>query len=375
MNIATFVKSYPEISETFIRNQVNFLDSKVYCQLRGEIKDESLTPNLILGDLPLFQKIIKIVLNRLNFYYDPLTKKQKEKLFHRLSSDSIDLMLIQYGANAIKVFDTCIKLSIPYIIHFHGYDLSSLTKMKRYENLLEEAIFNSSAIIVVNTNQKDFLYEKFEFNSNVYILPCGVDVKLFKKTKRIDNSKCVFIMVGRLTPKKAPLITLKAFELTADKNKDIELIIIGDGILKKELLKKLSLSRHRNKVKYLGSCRSDEVRRHLSNSDVFLQHSVTANNGDKEGWPISIAEACSMSLPVVSTKHSGIKDQVIHNKNGYLVDEFDYEMMSSYMLKLSKDLALRNKMGNESRDYISKKGNLKDQLFSLKNIITRVAIK
>ncbi len=85
---------------------------------------------------------------------------------------------------------------------------------------------------------------------------------------------------------------------------------------------------------------------------AFVQHSITAPNGDMEGTPVSIMEASSSGLPIISTKHGGIKELVVHNKTGFLVDEKDEEGMAAYMLKICDDLELAKSMGAEGRKYI-----------------------
>jgi glycosyltransferase involved in cell wall biosynthesis len=63
-------------------------------------------------------------------------------------------------------------------------------------------------------------------------------------------------------------------------------------------------------------------------------------------------EAASCGLPVISTRHTGIKQAVIHGKTGYLVEEHDIEGMSSYMNKVIEDRASADQLGQEGRKHI-----------------------
>ena len=83
-----------------------------------------------------------------------------------------------------------------------------------------------------------------------------------------------------------------------------------------------------------GAQGSDFVVGLLREASLFVQHSVTARNGDAEGLPIAILEAMASAVPVVSTWHSGIPEAVLHNVTGQLVDEHDVEGMAGAMIKL-----------------------------------------
>ena len=58
---------------------------------------------------------------------------------------------------------------------------------------------------------------------------------------------------------------------------------------------------------------------HLRRAKVFLQHSVTANDGDEEGLPVSLLEAMGQGVPVVSTRHAGIPEAIKDGTDGFVV--------------------------------------------------------
>jgi len=65
--------------------------------------------------------------------------------------------------------------------------------------------------------------------------------------------------------------------------------------------------------------------------------------------PISLIEAMAAGLPLVGTDVNGIKEVIIQNRNGILVNVNDIDEMKRALLTLLRDESLRNKMGNESR--------------------------
>ena len=51
---------------------------------------------------------------------------------------------------------------------------------------------------------------------------------------------------------------------------------------------------------------------------AFVQHSVTAMDGDSEGTPVAVWEAMASGSPLIAIRHTGITDVVEHGMNGGL---------------------------------------------------------
>ena len=61
----------------------------------------------------------------------------------------------------------------------------------------------------------------------------------------------------------------------------------------------------------------------LATTEFFLQHSVTAKDGNTEGLPTAIQEAMACGCITVSTHHAGIPEAIDEGRTGFLVDEYD----------------------------------------------------
>jgi glycosyltransferase involved in cell wall biosynthesis len=102
---------------------------------------------------------------------------------------------------------------------------------------------------------------------------------------------------------------------------------------------------------------------------MFVQHSVTPSYGDAEGTPVTILEAQAAGLPVVSTKHAGIPQAVVHGKTGYLVDERDVEGMAGYMSALLADRSACVAMGSQARQHIKQNYSMTRHISILQELI------
>jgi glycosyltransferase involved in cell wall biosynthesis len=92
-------------------------------------------------------------------------------------------------------------------------------------------------------------------------------------------------------------------------------------------------------------------------------------DGDQEGLPVSILEACALGLPVVSTIHSGIPEAIKDGVNGYLVREHDFVSMAERACRLLQDADLRSRMGQAGRKLVEQRFNLDARLCKINAIM------
>jgi glycosyltransferase involved in cell wall biosynthesis len=110
----------------------------------------------------------------------------------------------------------------------------------------------------------------------------------------------------------------------------------------------------------------------MQRTGVFVQHSVTAEDGDKEGWPVAVGEAAACGLPVVATHHGGIAHQVVHGRTGFLVGEHDWRAMGLAMSTLARDPELRATFSAAARQRAVEEFSLRTQLDKLETLLLDV---
>ena len=91
--------------------------------------------------------------------------------------------------------------------------------------------------------------------------------------------------------------------------------------------------------------------------------------GDREGTPVTILEAGSSGLAIVSTQHAGIKEAVIDGVTGYLVPEHEIEAMAYYMIKIAGDVELAAELGEMGAAHIRKNYDINDRIKTLSDIL------
>nr|MBA3326647.1 glycosyltransferase [Paracoccaceae bacterium] len=144
---------------------------------------------------------------------------------------------------------------------------------------------------------------------------------------------------------------------------------VGDGPLRElcdALIDELALG---DRVSMHGTLDYEEYVRLMRRASLFVQHSVTAPNGDTEGFPVSIMEAMSTGLPVVSTRHSGIPEGVEEGVTGLLVAEGDTEAMAAAMTELLADPPRAARMGAAGRSRVLSHFTQQESLSRLRAIL------
>jgi glycosyltransferase involved in cell wall biosynthesis len=181
--------------------------------------------------------------------------------------------------------------------------------------------------------------------------------------------RSTFLAVGRFTDIKAPYATLLAFKQVLDKCPQTKLIMVGAGDLLECCKGLAKIWGIESNITFTGAMRHEELLSLFATACCLVQHSVTPSYGDAEGTPVAILEAGAAGLPVVSTRHAGIADAVIHGQTGFLVAEGDVAGMAEHMCTLLENKALCRKLGENARAHIRANYNIKQHIACLQNLI------
>src|SRR5690554_6005896 len=171
-----------------------------------------------------------------------------------------------------------------------------------------------------------------------------------------------FIAIGRFVNKKAPYYTIFAFQKVVEKHPDAKLYFAGEGELLEVCQNIVSHLKLENNILLLGKITPDEYAEHLTRVCGFIQHSITAADGDTEGTPVAVLEASAAGIPVIATKHAGIPDVILDEETGLLVEEHDVEGMAKAILKIIEDPTLGKKLGSNGKHRVKSQYSMKQHL-------------
>jgi len=285
-----------------------------------------------------------------------------------LLDKKVDAVFAEYGMVGAMVTEACKLANVPLVIHFHGADVYNKKTVAQYADLYQKAFSYANAFIAVSADMVEKLKELGAPADKIYNASCGVDTDAFPLLD-ISNSPRNFLAIGRFVEKKSPLSLINAFKLVLVQFPDAGFVMVGDGPLfsdAKNLIKTLNLETN---ITLTGVLDQQQIKKFMKNTRCFVQHSVTAADGDMEGTPVSILEASSSGLPVVATRHAGIKQAVVDGVTGFLVAEYDIEGMAARMSRLAESPQLAVALGKAGRQYMIENYNMNARIALLDNII------
>lgn len=357
-------------SETFIKAHVDLIPAKKTV--------------LYGGVFPVYDNegkyLIKGVFNLLSYFIQKRIFNKKEisvrtrALAKYLKAQKTDVVLAEYGMVGAMVTKACKLANVPLVIHFHGADAHHHDTVNLYSDLYKKSFEYASAIVVVSKDMATKLYALGAQSEKVILNPYGVDTDKFSVAD-VRSSKVDFLSVGRFVEKKSPKSVVKAFGVVSAKYPQAHLYMVGDGPLLEDTKKYASELKLNENVTFAGVLSSVQVQNLMQKMRCFVQHSVTAADGDMEGTPNTILEAGASGLAIVSTLHAGIKEAVINGETGYLVAEHDVDGMAEYMLKIADDAELASTLGLKEAAYIRENYDIKYRISVLTDILKHVIKK
>lgn len=295
-------------------------------------------------------------------------KVRTRALVDYFKAEKVDVVLAEYGTVGAMVAESCRLANVPLVIHFHGTDAHHKSTLAEYKEEYQRAFDYASAIVGVSGDMIANLHKHGAALNKLILNPYGVNTDLFKPID-ISNSQPYFLSVGRFVAKKSPSSTVNAFKQVVDRFPKAHLWMVGDGPLleeTKQLTISLGLEQH---ITFTGVQTTAQILERMKQVRCFVQHSVTAADGDMEGTPNTILEASASGLPVVSTRHAGIKEAVVEGVTGFLVDEFDVQGMADRMLDIAASAELAQRLGTAARAHIIQHYKIEDRIAKLDHII------
>lgn len=252
------------------------------------------------------------------------------------------------------------------IIHIHGSSYNSFWRKRILINIA--AFFKKKIVYHIHGGEFHLFYEKNKTDVTNILNKVDAVIALSSNWKKFFNQLGIehTYIIPNITPKTDPIIrnnstgTIKiAFIGTLCQNKGVYDIVEMVNEYKDSLKDIVKISLYGNGeidsinniinknnllgiIECPGAVNFTEICSILKECDIFILPSYN------EGLPISILEAMSFSLPIISTPVGGIPEVVKEGENGFLINPGDKEALYNAIIKLATDKGLRMCMGESS---------------------------
>lgn len=287
------------------------------------------------------------------------------------------LIHAHFGPDGVAALPLARNLQVPLVVTFHGYDATVKEEYARRSSYSYWVYFRNKdrlkhearLFIAVSEFIKGKLLEQGFPPEKIVVHYIGVNTEAFKSDPSVQRVPVV-LCVGRMSEKKGCEYLIKAMAQVQAVMPDLELVIIGEGKLRRpleELAAKL-LRRYR----FLGAQPPDIVKSWMNRALMLVAPSVTDSTGDSEGLPIVILEAQAMGLPVVSSIHAGIPEAVVQGETGFLASERDWKALAEYIMQLLRDESLWQRFSKKGQERVRNLFSLQKQAGVLEEIYKQV---
>lgn len=167
----------------------------------------------------------------------------------------------------------------------------------------------------------------------------GVDSAVFRP--QFSNKQHI-LFVGRLDEAKGIPYILEAWDKIKDEFPKVELIFIGEGELADQI--------KGERIKKLGVIKTVDLPPYFANALFTVYPSVTLKRWEEQIGTVNL-QSLACGTPVITT-YSGAIAEYVNDKVGILVPERDAKALAEAMRKLLKNHKLRQKLGENGRQYI-----------------------
>lgn len=310
----------------------------------------------ILGNEKLYNEIKsenKILLEDISYinYYINL-----KKINYYIKMNNIETVVL----NGNRAFYYCLFINSKKINVIRHLPLDAIFKPKRYlVEILTNFLYSrvQKVIFVAEYAKKEMKL----FLKKGITIHNGINTQEYINSFEKNNEKIIISLIGRVENHKGQLEAIKVCQKLIKEFDNFELRIIGEGSQLKYIEKYVQKNNLGSFINIVGF--SSEIKKHLSESDIFLLPSKA------ELFPLTILEAMSMSLPIISTKVAGIPEMVRDKENGILIDPINEEELYEALKKLILNKELRRKYGENSRKIVTERFDISITVNKLKSIL------
>jgi len=301
-------------------------------------------------------------------------QKASARLTSAIASCQPDAIYIEYFCLGLPLVNALAKYNGRVVTHCHGYDITSALASRAARDRIEPFINCVDRFIVASDHMRRRAMLHGVPENKIVKVKLGVELKGVHPIpweERLKNN--YLVSLGRLTSKKDPRPILFALKRLLPEFPDLRYCIVGDGPLMPEFrrtVEALGLAPH---VDIQGALPHVEALQVVNGARVYVQHSATGMDGDQEGFGISIAEASLLGLPVVSTYHNGIPEQVVHGETGLLAPEHDFEMMADHIAKILDHRDYAQQMGSRGNARIAGSFSVSVRIHKINDLLTEEA--
>ena len=299
-----------------------------------------------------------------------------------LSENFTGFMRTSFIALIAKLFNNKVVMHL-HGANFRNYYINRGFFMQGYIRFILKKI---DCIVVLAGNLKQ-QFSGIYPPDRIEVVPNGVLPKeqdfSENRFKKNSSENIDILFLGLLSQAKGFHEALKAIPLMLEREKNVRFIFAGERIrvernilfdyegkrIKVENIDGLILElthKYSQQIIFSGIVEDKSKDELFKKSDIFILPSYS------EGLPVSIIEAMSYGLPVVTTAVGALPDYLKEGENCFFIQPGDYQKLSEKLICLIRDSLLRQEMGRNNYRDIKNKFDIKDSAERLTEVLHKL---
>lgn len=262
-----------------------------------------------------------------DFKEKDISKHCKEIISHLKEDDFVpDIMLGHFVSPSLKILNKLRSVfpeaKTAVSMHGKGYDLGY--------NQEESKMISSLDYLGYRSHPIRKAYEERYGHHAFFMCPSGVPSDyIIENPRRFDKGIKRFIYVGSFMERKHPSTIVEALAKVMG-SKDYTLVFVGDGVGKKNIIKKAKECGNLNRIHFTGRIPREKVTKEMDNADVFVMVS------ENETFGLVYLEAMARGCITIASRDEGMDGYIVDNVNGFLCQSGNSEELASVIKRIEE---------------------------------------
>lgn len=350
------VRSYGEISETFIADGIQAIDEAGWetWVVAGSVKRRDWFP------FPPDERVLEArrpgasrrALDRLALRSS--ADRRSRGLEPAIATARPALVHAHFGWGAADARLASRRLGLPLVATFRGADLTIFPGYKRFYRDYRRVFRQLGRAICIS----EFLAAKlrsYGYERRIDIVPSGIRLEAFPfRGALVEGDAVRLLYVGRQVPYKGVDVLVRALALAAREEPALTLDVVGDGPCRPEnerLARELGVER---RVTWHGAQPRAGVLEALRRAHVFVMPSRTTPSGQAEGLGNVSKEALAVGVQVIATANGGIPETIPPGQRDELVSEGDPRALADRIVALVRARDVWPRRAAEGRAWVER---------------------
>lgn len=278
-------------------------------------------------------------------------RKNKIDLLHSQTAGPLGIMAVIIARQA----------KIPHVHHYQTFfeDYVHYVKLPRAFSRwgvrrVSGWFCNHTDLITVPTYPFKTILESYGITREIRLWQSGIDIAKFRKGKSmrkewgIPSNAFVLVFVGRVAMEKNISFLIELMPELKSLDRDVRLLIVGDGPMRSELERYAENLGVENRVVFTGYIPPEEIPNVYHSSDLFVFSSLTETQG------LVTLEAMAAGLPVVAVSAYGIKYMLQDAEGAILLNLNHKEFIKQ--IRLLMNPKVYSKMSEKARGFVQGHG-------------------